>query len=82
MITPKFSIKRRKTLKVSFCPSASNKLTIFLSRLALTAPNFVFRAENLQELTILSFLRKNENKLMFWLKIVLLPGKFPGDAHD
>ena len=36
---------------------------------------------DVQKLTVFSFLCKNE-KSYFWLKIVLPPGKFPGDAHD
>ena len=54
-------------------PSARKKSTIFPFLLARNARNFVLRTENLQKLSIFFF--------GFWLKIVPLLGKFPGDAH-
>ena len=55
-------------------PSERKKSTIFPFLLAINASNFVLRTENLQKLSIFLF--------GFWLKIVPLLGKFPGDAHD
>ena len=77
----KISLKRRKITEiVTFCPQRAKNLQCVPTLFALNAFNFVLTTKNLQKLTVFSFLCKIE-KLFFWLKIVLPPGKFSGDAH-
>ena len=81
-IARKFSLKRRKIAKCFiFCPRRANKSTIFPILPAVDIRNFVLRTENLQTFSISSFFVQKTKKVSFWLKIVPLLGKFPGDAH-
>ena len=77
LLATKFSLNFPKTAKnreiFNFYALRAQKSTIFPFLLAINAGNFVLRTENLQKVSIFFF--------GFWLKIVPLLGKFPGDAH-
>ena len=44
-------------------------------------PNVVLQDEDMQKLPFSPFCAKGQKQSCFWLKIVSLPGKFPGYAH-
>ena len=45
-------------------------------------PNVVLQDEDMQKLPFSPFCAKGQKQSCFWLKIVSLPGKFPGYAHE
>ena len=68
-----------------FLSSASKTSMIFSTWRVLNALYFVFRSKNLQNCPLFLFVQKKEKKNtknFIWLKIVRLPGKLSGDAHD